>query len=152
MIKFLAVLCEPAFVGLVQLLYRRYAIRFQGKRVYWKAFITEMGRDLCRINPGRKITVRSSISTHFSPSSRHFQKRFSPASCMRTLFGVTRRTRSRKFGFVGYIRRHGFILPIIRDWFFMPHGGRTAVDDVSFRLTSYDIFAFRAGDEEERKK
>jgi hypothetical protein len=33
-----------------------------------------------------------------------------------------------------------FILPIIRDWFFMPHG--TAVDDISFRLMSYDFWAF----------
>jgi hypothetical protein len=140
MIKFLAALCELAFVGLVRLLHRRYAIRFQGKGVYWKRlFTTENGEGSLSNCPGRKSLSVRSISTHFSPSSRHFQKTLFTGKLYATLWGGTRRTRSRKCGFVGYVRRHGFILPIIRDWFFMPQGG-TAVDDVFFfRLMSYDV-------------
>jgi hypothetical protein len=137
MIKFLAVLCEPAFVGLVRLLHRRYAIRFQGKRVYWKTFITEMGRDLCRIILGGKsLSVRlfRLISHHHDISKNAFRRQ---AVC--ELFsGLPGRTRSRMFGFVGYIRRHGFILPTIRDWFFMPHGG--GLQWMTFRFVpSYEL-------------
>src|SRR4051812_10682919 len=114
MSKMLAALCEPAFVGLVRLLHRGYAIRFQGEKGDWKSYIKKWGGIFVELS-WEEITVRSSISTHFSPSSRHFQKRFSPVSCMR-LFRSTTSTRSRKCGFVGYVRRHGFILPTIRDW------------------------------------
>ena len=137
MIKFLAVLCEPAFVGLVRLLHRRYAIRFQGKRVYWKTFITEMGRDLCRIILGGKsLSVRlfRLISHHHDISKNAFRRQ---AVC--ELFsGLPGRTRSRMFGFVGYIRRHGFILPTFRYCFFMPHGG--GLQWITFRFVpSYEL-------------
>ena len=46
---------------------------------------------------------------------------FPPASCMQSFRGITN-TGQQACGSVGHIRGHGFILPIIRDWFFVPHG------------------------------
>jgi hypothetical protein len=81
-----------------------------------------MGRDLCRIVLGGNhcpfIYFDSFLASHHDISKNAFRRQ---AVC--DSFGVPGVLDHGSVAFVGYVRRHGFILPIIRDWFFMPHGG-----------------------------